>query len=87
MLPCLRWKGWGETLGVRSLLGVSGGLWSLVMWEELGSPLPTTFVVPCGGKGLHHPSGCSSQNCGVLGSFLSLPLTCSLFPAPRSQGF
>lgn len=73
---------------MRSLLGISGGLWCLVMWEESGSPLPTTLVVSRCGEGLHHPSGCSSQNCGVvLGSFLSLLLTCILFPAPRSQGF
>lgn len=87
MLPGLRWKGWGETLGVQSLPGVSGGLWCLVLWEELGSPLPATFVVPCCGERLHHPSGCSGPNRGVLGSVLSPPLTCCLLPALRSQGY
>lgn len=81
MLPCLRWKGWAVPLGVRSLPGCRTRLWCLVVREELGSPLPACdSVVPCSGRGLHHPSGCSRQNGEVLGSFLSLPLTCSLVP-------
>lgn len=53
-------------------------------WAFLSLPAP---LVPCAGGGLRHPSGCVSQNWGVLDSFLSLPMTYSLVPGPRDSSF